>query len=312
MADELDIVLNDIDEIEVDASASDEIEITISEVDDIEIMVFDYPAEIDLLTERVKTCEENSTDAISIAEQSAVMAGEAVQTVGEHVETITNPHPSNITQNFDGVNINGLKLIDTGGSISSDIYNWFKGLFPALVDSSVFSFFVGILTILKDLAKRVGLLEDKYILKYVVPADCITIDLTEDKYGNAFNFVEGDEIDIALEVVPFVGGGSNRVNLRVNNIATSNYLWATLKNTVFGFTGSSYYGHSGSMVLKIINKRVLMKVFSHVYITSSSYTNATYEGYIDLDIDSINSLNFSLSSSLYPIPAGTTIIIKRK
>lgn len=217
MADELDIVLSDIDEIDIDASTSDDIEITISDVDDIEIMVFDYPAEIDLLTARVKTCEGKASDAISIAEQAA-------HTVGEHVENITNPHPTNITQNFDGVNLNKLKSNETGGTIDKSVYDWFKGLFPGLQDSSVLSFLIGKLYILKDLATRVGILENKTLFEITLAEDAVRVDIT------GLDITEGIPIKL---IISGEGYDTQSAILRVNDINTLNFQYNV--STVYSY-----------------------------------------------------------------------------
>lgn len=66
--------------------------------------------------------------------------------------------------------ITGLKSDANGGSIPAAIYTWFKGIFASLVDGSVKSYIIGILTVLKDLATRVGLLEDNsYLDRFKVP-----------------------------------------------------------------------------------------------------------------------------------------------
>ena len=97
------------------------------------------------------------------------------------------------------VRVTSLKSDTAGGSILAAVYNWFKGIFPSLVDGSVKSYIIGLLTVVKDLATRVGLLEDKYILKYVVPINTNTIILNSDKNGNAFNFAKGETIRITIK-----------------------------------------------------------------------------------------------------------------
>ena len=124
------------------------------------------------------------------------------------------------------VRVTSLKSDTAGGSILAAVYNWFKGLFPALVDGSVKSYIIGLLTVVKDLATRVGLLEDKYILKYVVPVNTTSIELTTDKYGNAFNFGIGERFKV------YINGKSNTdesyaaLYLQINNTSTPQWLYA--------------------------------------------------------------------------------------
>lgn len=137
MADELDIVLHDVDEIDIDASFSDEIEITLSEVDDVEIMLFDYPADIDLLTSRVKACEDSSTTAVDMAEQAVVASSEAVNSVASHLQQSQNPHPTNITQEFSEIKVSMLKDETSGGGIDDAQWAWLN--IPPAEKTSVFS-----------------------------------------------------------------------------------------------------------------------------------------------------------------------------
>lgn len=233
-----------------------------------------------------------------------------------------------LAQKLTKENVSGLKITDSpefaslqstalqpetdGGQIPDADYSWFKGLFSSLQDKLVFSWIYGLVTLVKDAMTRIGLLEDKYILKYVVPADCTEIELTHDKYGNPFNFVEGDVIEISTSIVPFVGEGNNRLNLQVNGITSNNYLWATLLVNYFAFAGSAYYGHSGTIVLRLLGKGIVGTINSHIFFTETTYSNQTFQIETrDIDIESINSLELFASNSQYPIPAGTEILIKK-
>lgn len=180
MADEFDIVVHDVDEIDIDASVSDEVEITLSEVDDIEIMVFDYPADIDLLTSRVKACEDSSTTAVDMAEQAvavagdanslasqsaqaaqqaaeiaegaAISAGEAVQAINEHAQAVTNPHATNVTQEFAEVKVTTLKDVTSGGIVADTVWTWLGA-----TASSVLSVVSNLITKVFNLYPQTGL-----------------------------------------------------------------------------------------------------------------------------------------------------------
>lgn len=83
-------------------------------------------------------------------------------------------------------NIDGIKLSDSpefadtlitdlksdadGGSITAAVYDWFKAIYASLVDSSVKSFIIGLLGVVKGIAERVGILEDtSYLDRFKIP-----------------------------------------------------------------------------------------------------------------------------------------------
>lgn len=347
--DEIFVDIELIDEIVVDALQDDEVSATIEDADEIEIKAFDYPPEIDQLNSRVAACEENSQNAVGlanaaletatesavlaataseaansagnlaalasqaaqeaagIAEGAATTAGEAAQATNNHLQIKTNPHLPDTTQEFAEVNITGLKSDANGGSIPAVIYNWFKGLFTSLVDGSVKSYIVGILTILKDLAARVGLLEDKYILRYVVPVDTTSITLTADRYGNSLDFSNDSGFDIIIEVKAWAGGGLNRLDLRFNGISSNIYFTGTTVVLGYIYTQGSNYASQYSVIRCEIHSNEVFGVITGHSTTSVFYPFHT-EGFNSSSISSI-----TLSKSSTPnIPAGAVIIIKKR
>ena len=208
--------------------------------------------------------------------------------------------------------ITGLKSDANGGDISAEIYTWFKGVYSSLVDGSVISWIKGLVNQVKLLTNRVGLLENNYILKYVAPIDTTEINLNIDRYGNAFNFVEGDVLDIYLRVLPFVGLGSNRVNLQINNITSNDYIWASIILPSFAFAGSVYYGHSGRMSLWIDNGYVAGELSGEMFVTASTYATQNYAFFLRVPVGAITSLRLFVANTNFPIPAGTTILIKKR
>ena len=229
------------------------------------------------------------------------------------------PAPINMQEqelrNSSDTNINGLKSVVNGGDITDAIYSWFKGLFPSLVDGSVKSYIIGLLSVVKDLATRVGLLEDKYILKYVVPVDTNVINLTTDRYGNAFNFTEGDKIEISFSIPNWVivSSNLNRINFRFNNNLNFVYNISQLAaNQLFISAGTNYKSQRVHISL-IYNNGELIGLTTSQSVTSTDtkvseiYTLHTI-GFNAMRIYEINLLT-SLTTS--KIPAGTIFIIKK-
>ena len=213
---------------------------------------------------------------------------------------------------FSEVRVTGLKSDLNCGSVSADDYNWFKSVYASLIDGSVISWIKGLVNQVKLLTNRVGLLENNYILKYVVPVDTVAIDLTVDKYGNAFNFVEGDEIEIVIKAVNF--DTNNRINIKINNNANAIYYWYTSASPLAYIPTivAHSYTQNCTTYLSIIGKEVIFSSFSkYLYNTTNGYS--VVGGYTNgLNAQSISSINLVRSASDSLIKSGTIIIIKKK
>ena len=155
------------------------------------------------LVESISSVNTTANNSLEIAEGAATAAGEAAQSINEHASSTTNPHLANTTQSFAEVVITPLKSATNGGSVSDADYNWFKSVYASLVDGSVISWITGLVIQVKSLATRVGLLEDKYILKYVVPVDTTSINLTTDRYGNPLNFSNDSGFEIIIFLISY-------------------------------------------------------------------------------------------------------------
>lgn len=212
----------------------------------------------------------------------------------------------------------GLKSDSNGGSIPAAIYTWFKGLFTALVEGSVKSYIIGLLTVVKDLAVRVGLLEDKLVLEYIVPVDTFSVVITQDKNGNPLNL--SGEFEIS-RLSPF---GNNIIStgvasLFINNI-TGNIYKQTYENGILNAVntrGGAYYSHSRFDI--IVNNGImswhLKNWLTDGELTYPSVYNAAGHSMKSLQIiNSITKLEFKDSASgVYKlIKAGTIITIRRK
>ena len=172
--DEIFVDIELIDEIVVDALQDDEVSVTIEDADEIEVEAFDYPPVVDQLNSRVAACEENSQNAIGlanaaleaatesaglaatanetannagalasqaaqaaqqaegIAEGAATTAGEAVQSINEHASSTTNPHPTNVTQEFADTQITPLAVEAT---YTPTVWSYLVGLFTTVPKS---------------------------------------------------------------------------------------------------------------------------------------------------------------------------------
>lgn len=198
----------------------------------------------------------------------------------------------------------GLKSEANGGSVPTSLYSWFKGLFPSLVDGSVKSWIVGIVTQLKWLTDNIGGAGGGYVLNYIVPANTNLINLTVDKNGQPFNFVEGDTIIIVLKMTATMG---NVVTIRVNNLTTSIYRSSNALQTGWSIgTGAS--AHGTEIRLTLVNNELIGG-----YVNSSESGTSYYSNMSALKTLGLNSALTSIQIliSAYQFNAGSQIIIKK-
>lgn len=199
----------------------------------------------------------------------------------------------------------GLKADDNGGSVPASLYGWFKGLFPSLVDGSVKSWIVGIVTQLKWLTDNIG--GGGYLLKYTVPTNTSAISLTVDKNGNAFNFVEGDKIEIVLRLVSDV---TTDPRLRLNNITTDVYRYGAFGFTSFGLGTIGRNTFGGIIELTVFAAEVygFCSIINETGTTRNTNTQALKT--IGLNASSISSIQIFHGANL--ILAGSEILIRKK
>lgn len=314
MADEFDIVLHDVDEIDIDASISDEIEITLSEVDDIEIMVFDYPADIDLLTSRVKTCENNSTTAVGMAEQAVLTAtqastiaegaattsGEAVQSINEHASSTTNPHPTNVTQEFADTQITPLAVEAT---YTSTVWGYLVSLFTT-VPKSVKSHVVGLWTVIENLKSRITAIETKIIADVTLSQEVSAVDITE------LNIKEGETVAVQFHGEQFIipPNTSAYMYIRVNEISDNLYSNAATAGGIANYNSFRVTMRERTtfeLFFTLINGKVLISGEAMSVGGTTPYPYVI-SGILLSSITSISSINFS-SSGIGSYKAGDNI-----
>ena len=199
----------------------------------------------------------------------------------------------------------------TEATYTPTVWSYLVNLFTT-VPKSVKEHIVKIWGVVNNLAVRIGLLEDKYILKYVVPVDTTAINLTTDRYGNAFNFVEGDEIEIVIKAVNF--DTNNRINIKINNNANAIYYWYTSASPLAYIATiiSHSYTQNSKTYLSIIGNEVIFSSFSK-YLYNTTHAYSVVGGYTNgLNVQSISSINLVRSASDSLIKSGTIIIIKKK
>jgi len=271
-----------------------------------------------------------------MAEDVKIYVSETV----ERVEIkVSDPFPTKVlptgTLEINDVKANTLVSDVDGGSIPAEIYSWFKSKFTSLVDKLVSSWIHGLLFIteaidealtslqrtvsehanrLEVIDGRLDAIDDKLIVNYVVPVDTTAINLTVDKNGNAFNFVEGDIVEVLMYGKSDSTGLYSTLFLRPNNVNENEYYYnGTTKYSAF----------LGYLAYYFINRWQLYINADNVYLFfTGSRTDSSFLNYV--------SNNFSMFSkpvsegghvippitrlyfySGYTISAGTVIKIKK-
>lgn len=162
----------------------------------------------------------NSSDAHSISQitglQSALdgyLSSVSIDTSLVGDGTVGNP----LGHNPVDTTIIGLNSVTNGGEVPDVDYNWFKGLYASLVDSSVKSWIIGIVTYLKSLADRVSILENDIVnYSITVPSDVAAVDIEN------INAPKGSVIHLAVDFVYSLNTPTSTYNMLFNNI-TSGY-----------------------------------------------------------------------------------------
>ena len=257
------------------------------------------------LVKSISNVNTIANNSLEIAEGAATTAGEAVQSINEHASSTTNPHPTNVTQEFADTQITPLAVEAT---YPPTVWSYLVGLFTTVPKS------------VKDhIAKiwsRLQLLEDNYILKYVVPVDTTAINLTTDRYGNALNLT-----DITI-IADIQYTGPSGMSLRINNINGELYRNFNLDPAASVKYRDRFYIESTTAF--ILQKSVieLFILSNEVVLTSQTRgetATPTYGGAargvsntVGMNINAITALNIFSFNGANSIKAGSVILIKKR
>jgi hypothetical protein len=224
-------------------------------------------------------------------------------------------------QEPDKENILGIKITDSPEFADTQIT-------PLAVEATytptVWSYLVGLFTTVPKSVKshivkiweRLGLLEDQYILKYVVPVDTTAINLTADRYGNALNLT-----DITI-IADIQYTGPSGMNLRINNIDGELYRNYNLNPDVSVIYRDRFYIESTtSFILQksvielfILSNEVVLTAQTRGETATPTY-GATARGVsntVGMNINAITTINIFSFNGANSIKAGSVILIKKR
>jgi hypothetical protein len=218
-------------------------------------------------------------------------------------------------------NIVGLKLADSPEFADTQIT-------PLAVEATytptVWSYLVGLFTTVPKSVKshivkiweRLGLLEDTYILKYVVPVDTTAINLTADRYGNALNLT-----DITI-IADIQYTGPSGMNLRINNIDGELYRnifldpYANVKyrDRFYIESTTNFILQKSVIELFILSNEVVLTAQTRAETATPTYLSGArgVSNTVGMNINAITTINIFSFNGANSIKAGSVILIKKR
>jgi hypothetical protein len=228
---------------------------------------------------------------------------------------------SNVGHGHDISGISGLTLADSPEFADTQIT-------PLSVEATytptVWSYLVGLFTTVPKSVKshivkiweRLGLLEDTYILKYVVPVDTTAINLTTDRYGNALNLT-----DITI-IADIQYTGPSGMSLRINNINGELYRnynldpYASVKyrDRFFIESSTSFILQKSVIELFILSNEVVLTAQTRAETATPTYVAGArgVSNTVGMNINAITTINILSYNVANSIKAGSVILIKKR
>lgn len=225
-------------------------------------------------------------------------------------------------------NIVGLKLADspefadtqitslaTEATYTPTVWTYLVSIFTT-VPKSVKAHLVKIWGNINDMVTRVGVLEDQYILKYVVPVDTTAINLTTDRYGNALNLT-----DITI-IADIQYTGPSGMHLRINNIDGELYRNYNLnpdanvqyRNRFYIESTTAFILQKSVIELFILSNEVVLTAQTRGETETPTYLSATrgVSNTVGMNINAITTINILSYGGANSIKAGSVILIKKR
>jgi len=161
-----------------------------------------------------------------------------------------------------------------------------------------------------------SILEDKYILRYVVPVNTNYIDLTLDKNGNAINIAEGETFEIIIPIREWVNpSGTSRINLRFNGVASNIYRVGNTGPFSNMITqGSNYFNNDVRVKLTLVGGNLQGYTLAYQENPKGTFVAGTPQMYgcrtDGYSFSAINRIEL-LVANANEIPAGVVILLKK-
>jgi len=267
----------------------------------------------------------------------------------ERVEIkISDPFPANVlptgTLEINDIKANTLSSVESGGSIPSEIYGWFKAKFTSLVDKLVSSWIHGLLFVTKAIDEALTSLqttvsehstslneqgESIESLQTSLSGQAIDINLMDSRLDNLENNVifettltnDAVQIDITglnipegvpLQLLISAGEGYSTASayLRINNINSSNYVYSssTVQTQFTIVTGNNRYFDNFKFVL--FSGNIIGNIIYSRDISGTITSGVMHQSTFGLSLNAINELNI-IRNSLSVFKAGTKIKLIR-
>ena len=271
-----------------------------------------------------------------MAEDVKIYVSETV----ERVEIkVSDPFPTNVlptgTLEINDVKANTLSSVESGGSIPSEIYGWFKAKFTSLVDKLLSSWVHGLIFITKAIDEaltslqstvsehatslevidgRLDAIDDKLIVNYVVPVDTAAVIIDKDKHGNPLNLT--GEVEICRFSIFGCNNAVSNVNTIYINDINENIYRQTYLPAYYGINSKGGYAYSNTRHNIIIaNSSIFwiseVECANDINTSPSQYRQVGHSISSLRQINSITKLEFKDGDGTTLIKAGTIITIKK-
>lgn len=224
-------------------------------------------------------------------------------------------------------NITGLKLSDspefadaqitelaTEATYAPAVWTYLANIFSD-VPKSAKRHLIKVWTVLQDLAERIGLIEDKLILEYIVPLDAYSVIIDKDKHGNPLNLT--GEVEICrFSIFGCNNAMSNGNTIYINDI-NENIYRQTYAPTYYGINSKGGYAYSNTRHNIIIANSSIFWI-SEIECVNDINTIPSQYRYVGHSISSLRQINsitkleFKDGDGAALIKAGTIITIRRK
>lgn len=188
-------------------------------------------------------------------------------------------------------------------SYTASAWAWLTGLFGAVTGS--------VKAMLIQLVEQLSYFTDPYLLKVDIQQAVTSIELSQDKHGNAFNFKEGDKISVIIQVPDWIVPTGGRIDITINDVTSNVYNIAAAENVNRFFTAGTVYKYQYTTFnMCLVGNEVQGELFTDFKTNAGAKSFQFYTFHTaGLNASSINKI--TLTGSGAQIPANSIILIKR-
>lgn len=188
-------------------------------------------------------------------------------------------------------------------SYTAGAWAWLTGLFGVVTGS--------VKSMLIQLVEQLSYFTEPYLLKVDIQQAVNSIELSQDKHGNPFNFKEGDKISVIIQVPDWIVPTGGRIDITINDVTSNVYNIATFEYLNRFFTaGAQYMYQYTTFNMCLVGNEVQGELFTDFKTNAGAKSFQFYTFHTaGLNASSINKITLTGASS--QIPTNSIILIKR-